>query len=274
MATPTSAIDDLLGLLSPSEQVIMREIILKNDRVKTQLDEGLTMRKEYLGDETPGDEAARAAAVKAAADKAAADRAEADRVAAASRAAAGNNTSPDLSAITKQLSDLNNTLTTKLADLEKKVVTIDKLPEYRGEILGITIKQADLLGQVRAQHAAEFPTEPFELDKLNTFVNENQTKGIRYPDIKAAYDAMMGEKRTEAKIAKGIAEGIKQKKSAESAGAAAGGDSTVALSPGQELLRKARGAESTGDHVLAFANKLKNIKESREAREGGVEAAS
>ena len=268
MATPTSAIDDLLGLLSPSEQTIIRETILKNDKAKQALEEGLSLRKEYLGPDDPAaDEVARAATVKAAADKAIADRAEADRVAAAARA---TNASPELSAITKQLADLNTSLTTRLADFEKKYVSVEKLPEYRGEILGITIKNADLLGQVRQQHATEFPTEPFDLEKLNTFVNDQLKTGTRFPDIKHAYDAMVGEKRTEAKIAKGIADGIKNKKSGDGADAAAGGSSPAALSAGQELIRKAKGAEATPDHVLSFADKLRKIREARE----GTEVAS
>jgi hypothetical protein len=95
MATPTSAIDDLRGLLSPDEQVLLN-MLLKNEKAKGALDEGLTMRKEYLGEPVEGDDAARAAAVKAAADKAEADlpTSGVGVISAPSRASSPNSTPP------------------------------------------------------------------------------------------------------------------------------------------------------------------------------------
>jgi len=275
MATPTSAIDDLLALLSPAEQAVMRDMILKNPTAKLALEEGMLMRKEYLGDGTSGDDAAvRAQAAADAAAKESADRIEAARVAAAAAhtAAANSNGSGDLSAITRQLTELNTNLTKQIDDLRKNVITTDKLPEYRGELLATTIRNADQAMQIRLSHEKEFPNEPFDIEKVNTFINEQATKhNRRFPDIKAAYDAMVGDKRVEARIAKGIADGLTAKRSADAASGASGGSSTPALSAGQELIRKARGEAGAQDHVVSMADKLRKIREARESREGGAE---
>jgi hypothetical protein len=255
MATPTSAIDDLRALLSPEEQVILG-MLLKNDKAKLALDEGLTMRKEYLGDGSGGgDDAAASAAAEAA-------RVEAARVEAA-----------DLSAITRQLADLNTSLTKQLDDFKKTVVTVDKLPEYRGELLTQTIKLSHEVARLEMQHKAEFGEE-LNLDELNTYVEEQKKVGRSFASITKAYEDKMSEKRVAKKIADGIADGLKNKRSADASTGASGGGGGTALSAGQELIRKAKGEAGAQDHIVSMADKLRQIREARESREGGAEAAS
>jgi hypothetical protein len=272
MATPTSAIDDLLGLLSPDEAAVVRAVVLKNDKAKQALEEGLTMRKEYLGEPTEGDDAARAAA--AAAAKAATDKAEADRLAAVAAAAANGHSSVDLTSIAKQLGDLNNSLTSKLTDLEKKVVTKDELNKKLGDNLGLSIRNAHQAMSIELQHSREFPDEKFDLDKVNEYYNTEVKKGRSFADLQAVYNEMYAEKRVEKKIADGIAEGVRNKKSADGATAAGGGSGTAGISAAQELIRKQRGDAGTSEHVVSFAEKLRKIREAREAREGGADEAA
>ena len=226
---------------------------------------------EYLAAEIKnpgvGDDEAQKAAAKAAADKAAADAAA--KVAAdaeAARKAAVSSTPVDLSAITKQLSDLSASLDDRFKKLDERYVAADKLPAYRGEMLETTIRNAHQAMQIQLAHEKEFPNEPFDLNKVNEFLNEEGKKGHKYQDLKSAYDAMVGEKRVEARIAKGIAEGMKQKKSAESVPGQSG---PSGLSPAQEAIKKARG-EGGENNLTDISAKLRAIREAREQREAGT----
>jgi hypothetical protein len=261
MATPTSPIDDLLGLFSTDEQAVIRAVVLKNDKARQQLEEGLTMRKEYLSDEplpvTPP-----------------IAQAQPPVTATTTVVAPPSTTSStvDLSAINQQLAALSESLNTRFSEFAKNVVTVDKLPQYRGELLETTLRNADQMTQIRNQHEREFPNEPFDLGKVNDYINTQSQAGRKFSDIKSAYDDMVRDKRVEARIAAGIADGVKQKKSADGAGVAGGGSGVTALAPNQELIRKMRGDGGTDNHITTFADKLRRIKEARESREGGVEA--
>lgn len=254
MATPTTALDDLLGLMTPDEQAIIRATILKNPQAKTALEEGMTMRKEYLSDEPPVVTVPPVVVPPVA------------TVTPPPVAAAG-----DMSAVLKQLSDLNVNLAARDAridKLEKNAVTLEKLPEYRTELLGLAIKSSHEVARLESTHEKEFG-ESLDLDGLSAWIDEQKKAGVGFSSITKAYEAKMMDKRIEKKIADGIAEGVKQKKSSESV---PGQSSVTAISAGQELMRKQRGESAGTDHVTGLAAKLAKIREAREAREGGVEA--
>ena len=265
MATPTNALDDLLGLLSPTEQAILRETVLKNDKAKLALEEGLTMRKEYLSDDTTTTTQTTQATTQQP------TQATQQTQQTTQASATTQSTGADLSAITAQLTALNQSISAKFGDLEKKVVTKDELPKLSGELLTATLLNADLMTQIRLQHEREFPNEPFDLKKVNDYINEQGKVNRRFSNVKDAYDDMVREKRVEAKIAKGIEDGVKQKTSGQSASAASGGSGPAALSPAQELIRKQRGEGGAQDHIVSMADRLRRIREARESREGGAD---
>lgn len=254
--------EDLLKLLSPAARATLLAELEANEGARKVMEEGLTFRAAYLGGEEPPagsgeDEAAKAAA------KAEADRKEAERVEAAKRAAAassGNGISGDLKAISDQLSGLK----TSLDERFKNVVSKDDLPKLGEELLGRAIKNAHMVAKIERQHEKEFGEE-LNLDELNKYLEEQVKSGRTFRNMQEVYDAKMGEKRTEKKIADGIKEGLKQKKSAD---AVPGQSSPAAGSSAQEAIRKARG-EASGN-VNDYVSKLQKI---RENREGVGEAA-
>jgi len=264
--------EDLLKLLSPSARAALRAELESNENARKMVEEGLTFRDAYLnGTDDPtisggngDDEAAR----KAEADRKAAEKAEADRKAAAAAAAAngnggngnGNGGNAELRALMDQLTGLKTSLDEKL----KNVVTKGDLPKLGEELLGRAIKNAHLVARIERQHEKEFGEE-LNLDELNAYLQEQVKTGRSFKDMQEVYDSKMGEKRTQKKIADGIAEGLKQKRSAD---AVPGQSSPAGGSSAQEAIRKARG--ESGGNVNDYVEKLKKI---RENREGVGEAA-
>ena len=205
---------------------------------------------------------------KAEEDRKAAEKVEADRkaevarvaAAAASSGGSGSGASSDLKALMDQLTGLKTTLDEKL----KNVVTKNDLPKLGEELLGRAIKNAHMVSKIERMHEKEFGEE-LDLAELNKYLDEQVKSGRSFKDMQEVYDAKMGEKRTAKKIADGIAEGLKQKRSAD---AVPGQSSPAGGSSAQEAIRKARG--ESGSNVNDYVEKLKKI---RENREGVGEAA-
>jgi hypothetical protein len=134
-------------------------------------------------------------------------------------------------------------------DRFKNVVTMDKINELGANVVGQAatqaLRQADEIFTIRDTHRREF-NEDWNRAEFEKFVTDNQdpaTKRNRYPTLTDAYNAMVAEKRIAAKIATGIADGVKQKTS----GATVPGQTTSsALSPAQQVMAKAKAA-ATGN---------------------------
>src|SRR4029077_5376144 len=117
---------------------------------------------------------------------------------------------PDAAADMKSLLASVAELNAKVTNMDKSYVRLEKLPEYRGEMLGATIRLAHEVGLVTANHQKEFG-EPLDMDAFDKFIADSKKEGAAYPTVTAAYNAMVSEKRIEKKIADGVAEGVKQK---------------------------------------------------------------
>lgn len=263
MSTTPTALDDLLSLLSPEEQAVIKITLLKNDKAKAMLDESLEVRKAWLEQQPP--------VVTPPEPPTPVTPPTPPPV---TPPAPAPPPTADLSAITRQLTELNTSLTGKLGAIEKDMVKKSDVNSYRGEILATAIKNADLTMQLRAQHAAEFPSEPFDLAKLQAHLDAKAKEGRVFKDITEVYNDLYGEKRIQARIDKGIADGIKQKNSGAAATVASGGSGSTALSAAQQALKTYKGDGGTNDHVLSMADKLRKIREARESVEAGVQEAS
>ena len=135
----------------------------------------------------------------------------------------------------------------QLDGLGDKFITKDSLPKLGSELVGNAItqalKQANELSVIRETHREEFG-EKFDSAAFEKFVTDakDETTGRnKYPTLTAAYDAMVAEKRFKAKVDKEVADQLKQKRSGTEA---AGQSSPAALSPAQQLIAKAKAAET------------------------------
>jgi hypothetical protein len=250
---PKSILEELEALVGKDNAAK----IAANSDISTRLSEGERLFRYYTGQEDDPDlaaDAAKAAADKAAADKAAADKAEADRRAAAAAPAATDN-----KAI---LGELSNLLTTRFSEFEKKVVTIDKLPQYEGELLAKTLRLSHDISRIESNHEKEFG-EQLDLDKFNTWYDEQKKVGAAYGSVAKAYDVFVGDRRIEAKIKAGVEEGVKAKLSSTSVPAQT---MTESLSPAQTVLREARKttASEGKSNAVKAAERLAQLQKERE----------
>jgi hypothetical protein len=259
-------LDDLFKLLSPSARAALAEEFKSNEKAKEMVAQGLTFRAAYLEGEEPlpVETPEQIAAKKAEADRAAAAEAERLRAAGASHrnnGGEGGVNAGELKGITEQLTKLSSTLEEKL----KNVITRDQLPMLEGQVLEKAIFNASMVMEMKAEHKSTFG-EDLDLGKLNSYLEEQKKAGRSFSNIRSVYDDMMHEKMMQKKIADGIAEGLKQKRSSE---AVPGQSSPAALSPAQVVLKTARGSDAT--NVNDYTEKLRKI---REAREGTGEGAA
>jgi hypothetical protein len=164
--------------------------------------------------------------------------------------------------VAKLLADMSAKIDKSLADLDSRYVTAAKLPEYRTEMTGIAIKAADDYATVRENHRAEFG-EPINRDEFEKFVTDQSTAGAKFKNMSEAHDRYVTEKRVAAQIKKGIDEGLKQKASAQNV---PGQTQSVAMSPAQQVIAKARSTNEgeSGSHALAAALRLADLVRSRE----------
>ena len=261
-------LEDVLALLSPEEATAVRAKIAANPQLAVRDRQMTELFSIYLGEEpapavapVPDPVAAPAPAVAAPYIPAVPGGPAAPVTApvvpvAAAAASAGD------SIILERLNALNTTLDTRLADIEKKFVPVDKLPAYRSEMLAASIKAADDYATVRESHRAEF-NEPLDRNAFEAFVAEQSTAGVRFKDMKAAHDLYVMEKRTNKKITDGIAAGTKQ---AKSGAAVPGQTQAVAMSAALQVMAKARAGAPGNDktNAMAAAEKLAAIVRSRD----------
>jgi len=171
-----------------------------------------------------------------------------------------------MAAVLAKLEGIKTDIETKL----KNVVTTDKLPEYRAELLTLAIKSADDYASVRESHRAEF-NEPLDRNAFEKFVADSNTAGVKFPSMSAAHDVFVKDKRVtaqaaaeKARIDAAVAEALKQ---ARSAGTVPGQTQTTSLSPAQQVIAKAR-ATAAGDNgesnAMRVAREMEALERSRQ----------
>lgn len=162
-----------------------------------------------------------------------------------------SNTGADgMAAILAKLDGLRTDIDTRLKD----VVTVDKLPGYRAEMLAHAIKAADDYATVRESHRSEF-SEPLDRTAFEKFVADQKAANIAYPTMSAAHDAFVKDKRVTAAAAAekarteaAIAEAKKQW---ESAARVPGQTQSTAVSAAQQVMAKARAGSGGGAETAA-----------------------
>jgi hypothetical protein len=166
-----------------------------------------------------------------------------------------------------------NGLKSDLDNRFKNVVTVDKLPEYRKELLTLAISSTAAYDDIRDAHREEFG-ERLDFDKFKAFVEapENFVEGkSKFPSMRAAHDVFVADKRKasneakeKAKIDAAVAEALKQ---ARSAGTVPGQTQTASLSPAQQVIAKARAAATGNDgesNAMRVARELEALERNRQ----------
>src|SRR5271156_2451662 len=183
----------------------------------------------YTGDlDDTHDDAARLAAEKEASDRQRlTEKAEADRIAAERSRTVSSGSTAELTSVLNELKTLTTTIN-EFKEFQKNAITLDKLPTYEANIL----RKTHEISLITNNHEKEF-SESLDLNKLDEWVTEQKKTGAGWPSITSAYDAWVNEKRIEARIQKGVAEGVKQKASSS---AVPGQTHTASLSPAQQIM--------------------------------------
>jgi hypothetical protein len=136
-----------------------------------------------------------------------------------------------------------NSLKSSIDDRFKNVVTMDKVNELGAGLINQAatqaLRQADEIFTIRDTHQREFG-EPFDRALFEKFITDNQdatTKRNKYSTLTDAYNAMVSDKRVKAEIAKGVADGVKQKLSSATV---PGQTTSAGLSAAQQINAKAK----------------------------------
>ncbi|HXN71539.1 MAG TPA: hypothetical protein VN861_03185 [Candidatus Acidoferrales bacterium] len=150
-------------------------------------------------------------------------------------------------AILAKLDGIQTGIDAKISERLKNVVTEDKLPAYRSELLTLAIKSADDYASVRESHREEFK-EPLDRTAFEKFVADSTAANIKFPSMKAAHDTFVAEKRTaaqatakKAEIDAAVAEALKQQRSSTSV---PGQTVTAGMSPAAQVIAKAKAAKA------------------------------
>lgn len=239
-----SIIEQLTDLLDADGKAKLATVLAANPKVAVDDRRMSELFGIYLGaDDTP----ASASEPAAAATHTPALPAAAATTSAPAPASSATAPNPELKSILDTLTGLK----TSIDERFKNVVTMDKVNELGAQLLNTAtaraLKQADEISLIRETNRKEFGMEmdravfekfvtdaEFEVEDPNTHVKVKRNK---YSTLTDAYNAMVSQQRIDAKIAAGIAEGVKQKTS----GATVPGQTTSsALSPAQQVIAKAK----------------------------------
>jgi hypothetical protein len=259
-------IEDIMALLSPEEQTAFRAKLDANPALVVKAAKQRELHDIYNGDEEPTTTTTTTTPVVPVTTTTSTTEVHTPTVPSTvtGTSTATTSTSAD-SPLLAEIRALGSRMDTRMGEIEKKFVSVDKLPEYRTDILGAAIKASDDYAQVREDHRTEFG-KPLDRTAFEKFVTDQREAGIRFKDMKAAHDNFVAKERQDAAIAKGIDDGLKQKRS----GAMVPGQTQqVALSPAQEIIAKQKAAASaSGDgktNAMIAAEKLAKIVRDREA---------
>lgn len=249
-------IEMLLSTMTDEEKAIIRRKLAENPELIKDDSEAGNLLSIYKN-EVAATSAAAAPVVPAATTPAATT--PAPTVTPAPTSAAGDSSAQILA----KLTSIESSLTTQIADLKKNAVTVDKLPQYREELLSLAIKTTDEIGQLRSRNQTELG-KPLDLTAFEKFVNDSKVGGNPgYPTLTKAWESWTLQERTDKTIAAKVEEGIKTKTSAATV---PGQTTTVALSPAQQVIAKARenAKGGTKSAAMAAADKMAAIVRQRE----------
>lgn len=184
-----SLLDELAGVLSP-EQIAK---INGNPKLAGRFTKVVELEDLYYGD----DEAYRAAAPAPAAAAAAA----------AAAPPTARETPTNDSGIGQMVQGILKRLDkTVTADNIEETVTkvVEKLaPKFVGAAAAQGTRNADELNRIYIGHKSEFG-EDFDSTKFDTFIAAQREAGVQYRSVTDAYNAMVGDKRVEARVEKGV----------------------------------------------------------------------
>lgn len=239
-----SIIEQLTDLLDADGKAKLATLLAANPKVAVDDRRMSELFGIYLGaDDTPA--SASTSEPAAAATHTPALPAAAATTSAPAPASSATAPNPELKSILDTLTGLK----TSIDERFKNVVTMDKVNELGAQLLNTAtaraLKQADEISLIRETNRKEFGVEmdravfekfvtdaEFEVEDPTTHVKVKRNK---YSTLTDAYNAMVSQQRIDAKIAAGIAEGVKQKTS----GATVPGQTTSsALSPAQQVMAK------------------------------------
>jgi hypothetical protein len=153
--------------------------------------------------------------------------------------------------------------------MAKDYVPVSKLGEYRTEILTHAIKTADDYSTIRENHRAEF-SEPLDRNAFESFVATQNQAGVKFPSLASAHDTFVKDKRVtasaaakKAEIDAAVAEALKQQRSSN----VPGQTQTIAMSPAQQVIAKAKaaagGAGGAESAAMKAARALEELDRSR-----------
>lgn len=196
-------LDELLNTLAETDRPAMREMLTRNPGLASQLSNQQTIYRAFVDGDPTAVAAAARSTVPATVANPATTRPATDPVAAAP---------PSLS-----LDQLNTLLNERISGIysspqftaavetRAKEIAAQQFNAERGNLIGAGAEVADQLYSIRATHSREF-NEELDSAKFKEFFQQN---GSRYGNqLIPAYDAFVSERRIQAKIDKGISEGL------------------------------------------------------------------
>jgi hypothetical protein len=260
-----TVVDQLMALLSADEQKILRAKLDANPALIAQDKKSSEIYSIYQGEDVEEVVPAATATTAPVTEpvKPAAVAAPVTPTATVTASASPND------AILAELRNLSTSIDTRLAEMGKKFVSVDKLPEYQESMLASAIRAADDIMTVKQRHRTTFGKE-LDRDAFEKFVNENQAAGVKFKNMNTAWEAFTQKDTTELEITRRVAEGIKQKKSGDDV---PGQTQSVGLSAAQQVMKKARDGAKSADgksNAMAAAERLAQIDRGREESGAGA----
>lgn len=254
----TTALDALNSLLSAEDKAAFSALLSKNPKVAAKIGTGVQFLMDYAPDanENVDDKDDAAQQREAARVVEAARLAEAERV---RNAAPPKDASP-----LADLKDIDALIDRKVNErlTAGKYLTGEEAAKAKTEIMTGSLALADDYAEIREQHREEFG-ERLNRPDFEKFVKDTPNK---FGTLKAAHDAFVNEKRIEQRVEKGVAEALKLKTSQKDVPAQT---TSSALSPAQEIIRKAKATETGAgeSNVSRAAARLAQVMKNREGRE-------
>lgn len=135
----------------------------------------------------------------------------------------------------------------KIKDVVNKTIEA-RANEFLGSAAKLGLQRADELNRIYRQHERDFGEE-LDTAKFNEFIEAETQAGRTYPNVPRAYDAFVGERRTEVKIKKGIDDGVRAKLKERATQRVPGVTPSGARSPLSVLMARGKNTDEGGATV-------------------------